>query len=291
MLPYLLVFVSILACSVKNLFVKLESPLARGRRRIFAENTVLAVAAALLMGIWLGFRVQFTPSVLLFGAMFGLLMILFFLFYTLAVESGPLSLTSLISSLGFLICSFFGSIYGKQAIPPLRYAGVAVIVLSLFICLEKEDGAKHFSWKWFFCSFATLVIAGGFGIIQFLFNEENGGTLNPDMLFVAFALMAVVSGLLFLLFGKSAPAEADFFPRGRFLLYAAIIGMMCCLQNLMNLYTVGQLPSMVTFPISNCGPVVLTALLSFIFLGEKISPRKIIGMVICFAGMLMVGLA
>lgn len=291
MLPYLLVFVSVLACSVKNLFVKLESPLASSRRRIFAENTFLAAAAALLMGISLGFHVRFTSSVLLFGAMFGLLMTLFFLFYTLAVESGPLSLTSLISSLGFLICSFFGSIYGRQAIPPLRYAGVAVIVLSLFICLEKEEGAKRFSRKWFFCSFATLLIAGGFGIIQFLFNEENGGAFNPDMLFAAFTLMAILSGLLFLLFRKSAPADAAPLPRCRFLLYAAFIGMMCCLQNLMNLYTVGLLPSMVTFPLSNCGPVVLTALLSFIFLGEKIRPRKIIGMVICFAGMLMVGMA
>lgn len=291
MLPYLLVFVSILACSVKNLFVKLESPMAGDWRGLFAENVVLAAAAALLMGICLGFRISFTPSVLLYGAIFGTLMILFFVFYTLAVKEGPLSLTSLISSLGFLICSFFGSIYGKQPIPLLRYAGVAVIVVSLFICLEKEEGAIRFSWRWFWLSFATLLIAGGFGIIQFLFNEENGGARNLDMLFVAFALMTVLSAILLGLFGRKNTAEVCGRPVGRFVIYAAIIGMMCCIQNLMNLYTVGQLPSMVTFPISNCGPVVLTALLSFLFFREKISPRKIVGMILCFAGMMMVGLA
>ena len=209
-----------------------------------------------------------------------------------AIELGSVSLSMLFSQCGFLIPTIFNAIFFKESINALSIAGIALIVVALFMTIDKSD--KKFSVKWLVFAVLSLVCSGVIGIVQ-----KFNGVYYPNAdtsLFIEISLVfAILAGLLTMLFlylkekrslsSVSENVAAPVAPESKKqriirCVCVVLIGALLGIINVFNTFLAGKLPSVVYFPVYNVGVIILVTVASAILFKERLNVKQIISIAI-----------
>ncbi|MBQ7172291.1 MAG: EamA family transporter [Clostridia bacterium] len=237
-------------------------------------------------------KLIFSRDVILYGLLYGLLLFFFQIFKLSAMSSGPVSLTNLIGASSFLISSAYSYFVLNERINPLCFAGVLLLILSLYLCIDLKGKATgenmKLSPRWLVLSFCLFLVGGVIGILYMHFNRTpSADNVDPMML-----LASGVSSLLLLAaaFGaktvKKTPAPR--LPKST-LKYLFAVGVTGCVYMRLNIGLVKLIPGILLFPLTNASIILLSTVAGRVLFREKLNRRQLIGILIGLFAVVFIG--
>ena len=211
----LLLAISMAACLGGSLIRKFYSDKFPGSdfaRNIYntVSTGVAAVALAVMAICFYGVASISSASLftVLLAVAFGIITALQQLMMLKAFEIGPLSYTTVITSLSMLIPTLSGVLFFSETISALQYVGIALMVVCLVLSVDtrKKAEEKKVSFKWMLFCAGSFVCCGLIGVMQkWHQSTEYKGELNA-FLIIAFAIAFIYSTLMCLIaYKKEAP--------------------------------------------------------------------------------------
>ncbi len=292
MFTYILLFIAV-SFTVINACIlhKFANRDIRNMGDTFFFNGGISIMWIVILAVFSALSGDFviSPGSMFYGSIYGIIICSFLLFKNLSLTSGPVSLTTLIGSCPFILTTLFGVIFMNQDINAMQILGIALIIISLILCISPKKGEK-ISIKWLtFCSIFFLA-GGGVGILYMLFGASDAAKEINGMMFcaacVATALYFAVGFIINIIGKKPCPKiHKSGIP------FILLCGIASCTYMRMNLYLSTVIPSLVFFPLSNSSVVILSTLSGVLLFKEKLSKLQILGMIIGLAALVITGIA
>lgn len=200
-----------------------------------------------------------------------------------ALRHGPLSYTSVIVSLSTIITALSGLFFFGEGLALTHLFGIAMMVATFILAVEKKEGEKKAGIKWFLLTMVAFAACGGVGLMQkthqsSAFKEE----INAFLL-IAFAFSFLFSLVASFFFLPGQKKEVRALSRKTWILLGAVAvlsGVALALNHKFNLYLSGIMPSAVFFPLVNGVQLIAATLVSLFLFRERLSVKQWIGMAI-----------
>ncbi len=265
--------------------------LASNSGDLFLFNAALSVVWTVILGVWyfLSSDTGASPLTYAFGAVYGIIMCAFLFTKTCSLGEGPVSLTTLIGSCAFVIATWFGVIYANE--PPIntvQYIGIALLIISLILCINPKKSGEKLTLKWFAYAFSFFVAGGFLGIINKMFGKSDVSTEVNAMMLTASVVTAVLFAVVGFLFNKVAGKRNPKIQKGAWT-YVIICGIASCLYQRLNVMLAKEILSVIFFPVSNGSMVLLSTVMGKILFRENLKPMQIFGIIIGLIAIIMTG--
>ena len=227
--------------------------------------------------IFTGFEIS--PLVLLFGAIYALILFLFLHSKTEALSSGPVALTTLIGSAAFVVPTLYGVFIMNEKIDLLQIIGIILISFSLFLCINPKNTSEKPKTKWFLYCFLFFLVGGALGIFYKIFGASQVSSEVDSMMLAASAISAV----FFFSFGyllnrsRKCPPPKIYKSSLLFLISSAVAG---CVYIRLNVSLSAVIPSAVFFPVSNGSLVLISTAAGYLFFKEKLKTVQTLGLLL-----------
>lgn len=290
---YLLLAASVAVSVTKNIITKTDKRCFSGRKNQLFVNIVTGIIALVVFGIFVrDIGIVRDAKFLVLSLFYGIFTMTGQMFYISALETGPVSVCTMIYSCGFIIPTVFAAVYYHEAMSIPCIIGIILILVSIVLVTGKIERAKD--GRWIFFAVGSMVSSGLIGVIQKLFRAGFDGGVN-EYLFVSFAVMLVFSSVMYPFAGgkDTAVCEGEEKPKPKIqrrLFLSSVFGLGIVLANKFNLYLSGVLPGIVFFPAINGGVLAFTALASSIILREKLTALQWIGIALGIVSIVLVAL-
>ncbi|MDO4487677.1 MAG: hypothetical protein Q4B67_01105 [Eubacteriales bacterium] len=293
--------IGVLDMDCRNIFAKKYS-------KTFADGVLFTGVTQLIVVVALGLMGGFAlPSgtAMLLSAAYALVAITNYISFFEAVKTGPLFATVILNTtIGCTIPCIAGVFIWKESISISQLLGTLMMFASVVMITKWEKGEKP-NMRWFVMTMVSSITCGGYGIVQQAFNRYCPGSENTSFLFYAFLMASIMTFVYLLLIklrsndvknqaalqtsgeggGESKKEFITWKPVGVALLLIIAVGLLCFVDNVNNLWLVGQFPAVVFFIICDGGRMVLNTVVSAVFFHEKISKIQTLGVL---AGVLAV---
>jgi len=247
---------------------------------IHSFNAIAGIVSAIVLFLWGGFG-ECSLYTAVLGTIFGVVTSLQYIFMMKALQLGPLSFTTVISSFSTVISALSGLFFGDK-IGILQIIGIVLMLASFVFAVEKKADEKKGSFIWLVFCILCFIVTGGIGIMQKIHQESSHkGELNA-FLVIAFAVSFIFSVMLMLIakkkerapiFEKTKSGSVNWF----FIALMVLCGICIAVNNKLNLYLAGVLNSAFFFPMVNGGHLVLTTLTAVVCFREKLTVKQWIG--------------
>lgn len=275
----------IASLSAQNLIRKSYSRRVDGGALIF--SAVSSASACLFFLCSAGFKLNFVPGLIPYIVLFALGYGSAVVFSYLAIKSGPLCITSLISAYSLVIPTLYGLLVFKEQVGAWFYGGVALLALSLlFINLKKGSGGAKITAVW--ALFVTLSFAGN-GLCSTAQTAQQKAFIGQYKSELMVAALAIVSLTLFIL---AVTVERRVVARS---LKGGCLHMVGCglingASNMLVMVLVGMMNASLMFPLLSAGNILLTTAVSVIVYREKLSKAQAVGMGFGIASVVLLNL-
>ncbi len=297
-LNYFLLILSTCATSGKAIFCKLVG--VSNKENFFFLSNFKSFFVAFILSLL--FSVNKIPELFSISTFSILLSLLFatFVFFTqfmqiLAMKAGSATLTTLIYSCGFLLPIFYSAIVFSEAISVWQIVGIVILLVAIvLIVFEKENASA--SVKWFILAILAMLGSGTIAIIQKTHQlSEFSFELQP------FLIYSFLFCSMFSLLGHGATCMIKPLPKQQTekITFKAwlkqnfsplLLGVFVAGLNFLNLLLSGKIPSVIHFPVSNVGSLIITNVLSTLIFKEKIKTQQKIGCLVGISAILVIGL-
>lgn len=209
----------------------------------------------------------------------------------LALKHGPLSFVNFIQTGGgIVIPALFGALFLKQGINLIQIFALPVLIISLAMVMNLKHGevTGNSIKKWLPHAIVSMICCGAVGIIQTLFqssshNDEMYGFLAVTFLFIVFMSLVQWKAV-----DKKTPS--NFSVRSKAIVQPVVSGVFMGIVNVLNLFLVGVMPSIIFFPIVNGGLLIMTVLAAVVFFKERLKTTQWLGIIIGIVAMCMFGI-
>ena len=274
----ILLSVSILLATIRNIFSKNISDISFGTKDFFCLQGLIFSCGGIVLGLTGVSFNKMEAGLVYCSLIYGTLLLAAQYFYTLALKNGKTGICSMIYSLGFVFPTLLGSILWKEPINAVNIIGVALVVVMIVLCGIKSSDSKEKSKSFFLPIVAAMLASGGLGIMQKVQQSTKYSGQTPLFLLIAFLFAGIVSFVLALCSkkGKEKCVEKKFY-------YAALIGIAFGASNLCNTILTGRLKAAVVFPILNIGTIAASIILGMIIYKERCTKKDIIVLAIGIA--------
>lgn len=288
---YLLLLTSIIFASANS--VVLHKVTLDGGK-IFRYNLIGAAVWCLCLFIANGCTVTLSFDSLLWGIVYGITQALFILFKTLAMNTGSVSVTTLIGNCSLVVSVLACFLIWNEKIMLFDVCGLLVLMVGIFLTTYKKSRAEY-NKKWLIYSALFLVFAAGVGLTFKAFSKSGGSYMAGDMMLLSSIVMLISYTAICIFTGgfKQGRGDADESHRATqkaFILSAVASGLLSCVYNRLNIFLAGALPGVIFYPSFNGGVVFLSTALSILLLREKLSKKQIIGMLVGVLGICIIGI-
>ena len=243
------------------------------------------------------------PSTLLALA-FAVISIGFVLLGILVVSLGNMSMYSMFTLLGSIVLTFiYGLVFRDEAgsVSIFRWIGIALMLISLFVPLiderggekSKNSGSKKEKILFWSCCLAGFLCNGLAGVVCAVQADVEiaqlvaGQTPVTSIQFCGLymLIMTVISAVLLGILAcfkktREGVKSCKSIFRVAPLVFSACYGISTAFANVFNIEATKNLPATLTFPFSNGGVIVLTALIGAIFFREKSGPFTKLGLIL-----------
>ena len=290
MLLYGLLLCSILSTTIySTLNSRFSRTVMKGQGDFYLFNTIVSVPAAILFLILSRGLQMISLYTVLIGIVFAV-MTMGSQFATIkAMHCGPMSYTVMFSSCGMIIPAVAGVLFWRENFSWLQALGAAVLVVS-FVTGANFKKHQNITLKWLCYALVLFLCAGLVGIVQKIHQSSAYKDELFSLLFVNFAIMGVLSFLLYLRERKRRPEAEVFRVKGKILAGCILIGILVAFSNAANLFLSGKMASMFFCPAVNGGSTVLCGLISYFFLKEKLDRTQLISFGVGIIGLVCLGI-
>ena len=296
MINYLILALSTMMTSGKALFCKAIGTGKYSRKETAVLNFkaffVAFICAVIFVIGRLGDILTVSSFSLVMAIFFGLSVALTQIMQAKALGNGSSSIVTLIYSCGFLVPIFYGLIFWGEEVSIYQWLGVALILASLtLIVFKTEKSSAILTWL----PFAILAMLGSG--INAIFQKTHQYSEFADELpfFLVFALLfsTLFTGAASLVISGKGGSPAQLTKKQRMMKNIVIpicLGICVGMLNFLNLSLSGRLPSVILFPVSNIGGLILTSVISGIIYKDKPTKRQLVGLITGVIAILMVGI-
>ena len=189
----------------------------------------------------------------------------------LAIQTGPLAITSLVMSYSLIIPTLYGIVMLKETIGITAYVGIILLIISLYFINVKKEAVK-FSAKWIFYLVIGFVANGTCSVIQKMQQIRFEGAYRSEFMVVALALVFLMFVTIEVC--KKTNLKTDLKACGG---YAALYGISNGATNLLVLIMTGLIPNAILFPSISAGTSIVMFLVSTFIYKEKLSKLQMLG--------------
>lgn len=256
---------------------------ARNQTDFHSFNAVCSLfsAAALLIFALVSGAPAPGAYTLLMGLAFGVLTALAALFNMRAFECGPASYTTLIITASMMIPALSGPLFFNEGISAPKLAGCALMLVSLALSVCEKGQNRKANLRWFLLCLAAMLCSGGIGIMQKLHQNSPHASELMYFLVTAFTVSTVYSAAALVFYKlRGQTPQISYSPRRPVVYMSLASGVAIAAANVINLYLSGVMPSIVFFPTVNGANLLLMLLISTVFLKERLSLAKWIGIAV-----------
>lgn len=226
--------------------------------------------------------------VIIYGAVFGLLTVLFQLCYIKAMSYGNVSLTVLLINLSMIIPVIVSVAVFGEKLSVFRVFGIVLIFITLFLNIDTKDKSKG-SPKWLMLSILAAVFNGGLAVCQQLFGKTEYKSFNASFVAYSYIFATAISCVIYLfLFSKGI--KASFKIKGKALIYALAVGLILGVFQTLNTKAISEIDGSLLFPVYNGGSLVLSAVSGVILLKDKLKSKQIISIILGIAAIVLINL-
>ncbi len=239
-----------------------------------------------------GFALSLTPMTVFWGILYGTVQVLFMFYKAQAMKNGPVSITTLIGNCSLILSTTVGVVVWKESVSIMQLLGILLLLAAFILCTyKKPDKTGQTSKKWLVYCLLFFSFAAGVGIIFKAFSKVSAGTGAGDMMIVAAATMLVFSGIKIWI-SRLTPKDQQKPPKETKSIWglAVICGLLSCGYNRLNISLAGLFDSVIFYPCFNGGVILLSTVLSVIFLRERLTIRQVIGLALGIGAVVTVGI-
>lgn len=288
--PYLLLFISLV---VSVLYGILRNQYSKKYVKINADffvfNFIVSLLSAVIILVFAGGFKAVSAYTVLLGIVFGILTAGSVILALQALSIGPMSYSTVIICASMVIPSLSGGIFWGEPISFWQYVGIALMVLSLLLSVEKNSNDRKASAKWLAFCMACFACTGLIGVMQKMHQSSQYKGELYEFLILAFVVSAAVSAVIYFISGKQDKNPGLRFTgmKGRVLVIVLICSVCVALANIFNVYLSGVLDSAIFFPIINGGNVALSTLAALILFKEKLTKTQWVGLLLGMISVLL----
>lgn len=291
MLNYLLLFVSVMAETIKNAYTNhFSKRIAKTNADTYLFNAILSVGAVIFF-LFAGDIFHVSVFSLGMALAFAVVTIFAQVFLSLAMGCGPMSFSVLFTYLGTMIIPTIYSMIFLGAKPTItQWIGFGFMMISLALSVDlKQKGEHAMSVKWLLLTFGGFVMWGLVGVCQQIHqNSKYKGEIN-GFLFYSFIIMTVLLFLFFLVCKKRGE-EQNYFIKSKPTVYILLSGLGNGAINLINLFLAGVMPSIIFFPIVSGGVIILSGLAAIVVFKEWLQKKQVIAVVAGVISVILLGI-
>ena len=244
-------------------------------------NSTLSVITLAIIALFMGGLALPSAYTLVLGIAYGVVTALGAIFMIMALETGPLSYTTVIISCQMVIPSLSGLSFG-ETVSIYQYIGIGVMVLSFLLAVDTKNGEENgTSIEWLIYCLLAFLCCGSVGVLQKIHqNSPHKGELSI-FLIIAFAISAVYSLAMMIYYHKVKKMPITVLRKGKIrslIWIGLVIGVGFAFCNQINMYLSGVMDSIIFFPVVNGGSMILTTGVGLVFFKEKLSRKQMIGL-------------
>ena len=169
-----------------------------------------------------------------------------------------------------------------------------MMIVSLWLIRGKMPMEQQsITKKWTVLAVFAFVLSGLAGVMEKIHQSTSGRPEKAGFVLIACLCMFAFSISLRLFSNKNklAPTESKkpMFSKP-ILIFGAISGAVIGAVSIVNLTLSGALDSMIYYPVSNGGALLLTVLVSGLFFKESFNKQKILGIIMGLVGMVLLSI-
>ena len=294
-MEWLLLAFSVFLGATKSILSKRVNTNGNGMQQTVKANIVLFFFAFCFIGVFVAFNVENWSVPWVLAIAYAVCVLFSQISLMKAVEYGSVAISSLFYSCGFIIPTVWGCIYFQEGINILHIVGIALILLAFILSVEKKQG-KSLHLKWLIAALGGTLFSGLVGVIQKIFGKQQTSYSLDLFLFISFAIIIVLNAIIFGLYcfkkedKKNENQEIKTIKKTDWItvFFMAVLGVVMGGINKLNTYLAGVLPSVVMFPATNGGVIVMSAVLSAIIFKEKLAKKQIFSILLGFIAIVII---
>ena len=213
------------------------------------------------------------PYAAIFGISFGVAVVGNFL----AIQNGPLSLTTLFINFSLLIPTVYGIIFYDEPIGIFLLIGLVFLTLSIIAVNLKEKGVKEkkINIKWIVFTLLSFIGNGGCTTSQTAQQRAFAGAYKSELMIIALSI-AFIAVLIFAIFSEKKEVVSNIkIGLPHHLLYGLCNGLV----NLFVMMLTGRnvLPVSVIFPTISAAGIIGASVLAVLIYKEKLTKLQMVG--------------
>lgn len=265
----LLLLTTIFGVSIQSVTIRAygNKTIGKGRYIFLAVSRIAGVIFLLATAGKLSFDVGIIPYALMFGILYTVCAVFSFL----SINSGPLTLTSLVTSYSLMLPTAYGLLFLHDPVSTGFIPGLILLSISLFLInTRKGEKGIPITTKWVVFVSITFLSNGGISIIQTMQHHAFNGEYRNEFMIIAFAIFVTVTLILSLINEKESFNPC--IKKGWFL--AIVCGVANAVVNILTMFLQTKVPVSLLFPLVSGGGLVLTYFLSRFIYKEKLSKTQ-----------------
>lgn len=276
-------FLAILSSTLVSLFMRLSEGHSKNAMVMFIAN----YAACSIVGRCFMGSTPLLPTgsggtfALVLGIFGGVLFLLSLALYQLNIRKNGVVLSALFMKLGVLVPTamamlFFREIPGIPQVLGFLLAIGAILVINL-------DGGNASGAAGSGLLLVLLLLAGGLAdSFTNIYDELGNPQWKDHFLFFIFLAAGFISLVVALIQNKPFGAGD--------ILFGLLVGVPNYFSSRFQLLALGSLPAIVVYPVYNVGTIILISLAGVLFFRERLSRRKLMGLAMILAALVLLNL-
>ena len=261
---YLFMAISLLAGVVKGYCGKRTSGYVNGYRGAMLANTVRMILCTLIGVILIiaggnAEQLKPTPAILAISALSGVTTSVFVVCWLISVKKGAYMMLDVFLMLGVLVPIVAGRFVFGETIKLTQWIGLGVLIIAVVIMCSYNNSIKE---KMSISALVMLIVCGA----------ANGLTDFSQKLFVK----------------KLPDVPVSVFNFYTYVFSAAVLAVCLFANSYFKTMAAGYLDSAQLYPLNQGLGLILSSVMSAVFFHERLTLKCIIGLVLSFAGLIII---
>ncbi len=272
-MQYIFLLITLLV-SVSQTIITKQYAVKSSRPNQILYSAVSALFALIFFIISSGGGLQFSLEFVPYSIGFAITFAAAMAGVNLALATGPLCITSLVSSYSLLIPTLYGIIFLKESLSSLAYIGIALLLISLYFINVRKEVVK-FSVKWIIYLVIGFIGNGMCSTIQKIQQIKFQGAYKNEFMIVALGFVFIM--LMTLAVFQKGNIKSELKESFK---YAPFTGLANGATNLLVMILTGLLPTAILFPSISAGGNSIMFFVALFVYKEHLSQKQIFGYIV-----------
>lgn len=275
-----LVLLTVLACSKVTLQGRVSRKYIRNTQDSVLYNALFFVAVALMQSLILPLAKP-SGDVTLLATLSGLSTLTFQVVYSVALTTGPISLTVLLVNFNILIPTVMSVILFREKLYYAQLLGIVFLIISMILNVNKTEGEKKGNTQWLLLTLIALLAGGADNCIQKIFYLADGSKVinaaNTYLVlrYIVSAILAFVLYFMGLHTGKKE--KSSYWFNKNVLFYAVGIGAIIAVFQKLYMVGIEHIDGTFMFPTYTGLQSVSMTAIGVVLFKDRLSRRQWLG--------------